>query len=158
MDLRIGQGIDTHRLVSGRALVIGGVTIPYERGLEGHSDADVLTHAVIDALLGAIGERDIGNHFSNRDERWRGADSFVLLTETLKLVRSGSWRVVNLDCNVLAEAPRLAPYIPAMCERLSQALDVPLGCVAVKPGTVEGLGALGRGEGISATAIVLLAR
>lgn len=153
---RIGQGYDVHALVPGRELIVGGVTIPHPRGLLGHSDADVLLHAITDALLGAAGLGDIGRHFPDTDERWRGADSRDLLRATLALVRAAGWAVNNLDCTVIAQAPRMAPHIPAMVANIAADLAVAPGLVNVKAKTNERLGFEGRAEGIAAQAVVLL--
>ncbi|UUM21020.1 2-C-methyl-D-erythritol 2,4-cyclodiphosphate synthase [Mycoavidus sp. SF9855] len=158
MQFRIGQGYDIHELVPERPLIIGGVRVPYERGLLGHSDADVLLHAVIDALLGAAALGDIGRHFPDTDLQFAGADSRTLLRETLNRVQAAGYTVVNLDSTVIAQAPRLTPHIDMMCANLAADLDVPLDCVNVKAKTNEKLGFLGRGEGISAEAVVLLSR
>ena len=154
--MRIGQGFDVHALVAGRRLVIGGVAIPYDKGLEGHSDADVLLHAVCDALLGAAGLGDIGRHFPDTDAAYKDADSRVLLRQVRKLVGGAGLRLVNLDATVIAQAPRLAPHIPRMVENLAADLGVPPTAVNVKATTTERLGFTGRGEGIAAQAIVLL--
>lgn len=154
--MRIGQGFDVHALAAGRKLIIGGVEIPHERGLAGHSDADVLTHAICDALLGAAALGDIGRHFPDTDPRYRDADSLALLTEVVRRVEAAGFRVVNVDATVIAQAPRMAPHIPRMQERLSACLGP--GCaINVKAKTMEHLGAIGRGEGIAAEAIALLA-
>ncbi|MCX7274639.1 MAG: 2-C-methyl-D-erythritol 2,4-cyclodiphosphate synthase [Burkholderiales bacterium] len=153
---RIGQGYDVHALVPGRELIVGGVTIPHPRGLLGHSDADVLLHAITDALLGAAGLGDIGRHFPDTDERWRGADSRHLLRATLALVRAAGWAVNNLDCTLIAQAPRMAPHIPAMVANIAADLAVAPGLVNVKAKTNERLGFEGRAEGIAAQAVVLL--
>lgn len=153
---RIGQGYDVHALVPGRALVLGGVTIDHPRGLLGHSDADALLHAVTDALLGAAGLGDIGRHFPDTDPRWRGADSRVLLRAALARVREAGWQVGNLDCTIVAQAPRMAPHIAAMRAHLADDLGVALDQVNVKAKTHERLGFEGREEGIAAQAIVLL--
>lgn len=154
--LRIGQGFDVHALVAGRRLVLGGVEIPFERGLEGHSDADVLVHAVIDALLGAAALGDIGRHFPDSDERYRGADSRALLREVgAKLMQAGL-RVCNLDATVVAQAPRLAPHIDAMTSNLATDLGLARDRVNVKATTTEKLGFTGRGEGIAAMAVALV--
>ena len=156
MDLRIGEGWDTHALVPGRRLVLGGVEIPHERGLLGHSDADVLLHAITDALVGAAGLGDIGRHFPDTDERFRGADSVVLLQEAVRRVREQGWNLVNVDSTVVAQAPKLAPHIEAMRERIAQALGVAAGQVNVKAKTAERLGPVGMGQSIEARAVVLL--
>ena len=155
---RMGQGWDVHALVPGRALVIGGVTIPFDRGLLGHSDADVLLHAITDALLGAAGLGDIGRHFPDSDPRFAGADSRVLLREALSRVRSGGWEPVNLDSTVVAQSPRLAQYIPTMVGLIAADLELDVHQVNVKAKTSEKLGFAGRGEGIEAHAIVMIAR
>jgi len=154
--LRIGTGFDVHALVEGRRLVLGGVTIPHSQGLEGHSDADVLLHAVANALLGALALGDIGHWFPPGDPRYAGADSAALLAQVAAEVERKGWRTANLDCTVIAERPRLAPHIPAMRARLAALLGVGLDCVSVKATTSEGLGFTGRGEGIAAQAVVLL--
>ena len=154
--LRIGQGYDIHALVSGRPLIIGGVTIPFDRGLLGHSDADVLIHAVIDALFGAAGLGDIGRHFPDTDPRFKGADSRTLLREAISRVTEAGYGILNLDCTVIAEAPKLAPHIPAMVANIAADLGLPEKDVNVKAKTSEKLGPVGRGEGMEAQAIVLL--
>lgn len=153
---RIGQGYDVHALVPGRKLILGGVEIPFERGLLGHSDADALLHAVTDALLGAAGLGDIGRHFPDTDPRYQGADSRVLLRDALALVLQQGWRPVNVDATLIAQQPRLAPHIPAMCEVLAVDLGLDAGCVNIKGKTNEKLGYLGRNEAIEAQAVVLL--
>ena len=155
-DLRIGYGYDVHRLVPGRALVLGGVTVPFEKGLLGHSDADVLTHAVMDALLGALALGDIGQHFPPTDPAYAGISSLLLLERTVRLAASRGYRIVNLDATVIAQAPKLAPYIPAMRETIAQAVGMDVDAVSVKATTEEKLGFTGRGEGIAAEAVVLL--
>ncbi len=149
----VGIGFDSHRLVAGRRLLIGGVEIPYELGLEGHSDADVLAHAVIDALLGAAGLGDIGAHFPDSDERWRDADSMKLLAAVVHSVRAERLEIVNVDCTVVMEAPKLAPHRQAVRERLVDVLGIELARVNVKASTGEGMGFVGRGEGVAALAI-----
>jgi 2-C-methyl-D-erythritol 2,4-cyclodiphosphate synthase len=156
MTFRIGQGYDVHRLVEGRPLILGGVQIEYERGLLGHSDADALLHAVTDALLGAAGLGDIGRHFPDTDERFRGADSRVLLREAYAIVRRAGWQLVNLDATLIAQAPRLAGHIDAMRAVLAQDLTVDAGAINIKGKTNEKLGYLGRGEAIEAQAVCLL--
>lgn len=155
--MRIGQGFDVHALVAGRPLVVGGVTVPFDRGLAGHSDADVLLHAICDALLGAAALGDIGTHFSDRDPRWKGVDSRVLLRATAGMVRERGFRIVNVDTTIVAEAPRMAPHVPAMVANIESDLGLPSGSVSVKAKTSEKLGYVGRGEGIAAHAICLLA-
>jgi 2-C-methyl-D-erythritol 2,4-cyclodiphosphate synthase len=157
-DIRVGLGYDTHRLVEGRRLVLGGVEIDFPRGLDGHSDADALCHAVTDALLGAAALGDIGSHFPDTDERWRGADSISLLEHAAGLLRERGYVVGNVDAVVAAEAPRLAPHIPAMRERIARALATDLDNVSVKATTEEKLGPVGRGEAITARAVALVRR
>ena len=152
--MRIGQGFDVHALVAGRRLVIGGVAIAYHLGLEGHSDADVLLHAISDALLGAAGLGDIGRHFPDSDARYEGADSRGLLRAIRDLTRSH--RILNVDSTIIAQAPRMAPHIPAMARNIAADLEIPLERVNVKAKTTEGLGFAGRGEGIAAQAVVLI--
>lgn len=154
--IRTGLGYDAHRLVEGRRLVLGGVEIPHSVGLLGHSDADVLTHALMDALLGAAADGDIGQHFPDRDPKWKDADSVGLLRAVVARLDANGWRIVNTDVTVVAEAPKLAPHIPAMRERLAAAMGVPVSAVSVKATTVEGMGAIGRREGISAMAIATI--
>ncbi len=151
--IRTGIGYDVHRLVADRRLVLGGVEIPHAVGLLGHSDADVLCHAISDALLGAVADGDIGQHFPDTDPQWRGADSIRLLETVAARVRAHGATLVNIDATVLAERPKLAPHIPAMRERLAGAVDLPVDRVSVKATTVEGLGALGRREGIAVMAV-----
>ena len=154
--VRVGEGWDTHALVPGRKLVIGGIEIPYDRGLLGHSDADVLAHAISDALYGAAGLGDIGRHFPDTDDRFKGANSMLLLAETIRRVREQGWQVVNIDSTVIAQAPKLAPHIDAMRARLAQTLGVMPAQVNVKAKTAEKLGPVGQGLSIEARAIVLL--
>src|SRR5258706_10680701 len=156
--MRVGQGFDVHAFAAGRRLVIGGVEIPHERGLLGHSDADVLLHALCDALLGAAALGDIGRHFPDSDARYRGADSRVLLRHVAALVRAEGHVIVNVDATIIAQAPRLAPYIPAMVEAIAADLGIATGAVNVKATTPEQLGFTGRGEGIAAQAVCLLER
>ncbi len=154
--MRIGSGYDVHALVPGRKLILGGVEIPHERGLLGHSDADVLLHALCDALLGAAALGDIGQHFPDSDVRWKGADSRALLREVLAKVAARGFRVGNVDATVVAQAPRLAAHIPLMRENIAADLGLPLDAVSVKATTTEKLGFSGRGEGIAAEAVALL--
>ena len=151
---RAGFGFDLHPLVAGRPLVLGGVTIPSDTGLDGHSDADVLSHAVGEALLGALALGDLGRHFPDTDPRWRGVSSLVLLEHVAALVGSRGGGVVNVDATVLAQAPRLAPHLPEMAKRLADVLGIPAERVSVKAKSPEGLGLLGRREGIAAMAVV----
>ncbi|HCA26399.1 MAG TPA: 2-C-methyl-D-erythritol 2,4-cyclodiphosphate synthase [Betaproteobacteria bacterium] len=155
--MRIGQGFDVHRLVAGRRLVIGGVDIPHARGLLGHSDADVLLHAVCDALLGAAALGDIGVHFPDSNPQYRGIDSRALLRETVGLVAAQGWRVENVDATIIAQAPKMAPHIPAMRRHIAADLGVQAAQINVKATTTEALGFTGRGEGIAAQAVCLLA-
>lgn len=149
----VGIGYDVHRLVEGRALVLGGVEIPHGKGLDGHSDADVLMHAICDAVLGAVGERDIGTFFPNTDPRWRGVASSVFLQEAAKQVARRGGRIVNVDATLIGERPKIGPHVPAMRERIAAALGIAVAKVGVKATTNEGLGFLGREEGISAMAV-----
>ena len=158
MSFRIGHGYDVHRLVENRALILGGVTIPYEKGLLGHSDADVLAHAIADALLGAAALGDIGGMFPDTDARYAGADSLVLLKEVVQAVKKAGYVPANIDVTVLAQAPKLKPYIPAMRERLAEACCMDIGAISVKATTEEGLGFTGSGEGIAVHAVCLLER
>lgn len=152
----VGIGYDSHRLALGRRLVIGGIEIPYELGLDGHSDSDVLTHAIIDALLGAAGLGDIGEHFPDTDERWRDADSITLLEAVLEMVAAEKLRVVNVDCTVIMETPKLSPHRAAIRERLAAVLGLETGRVNVKASTGERMGFVGRGEGVAALAVASL--
>lgn len=154
--MRIGQGYDVHRLTENRALVLGGVTIPYEKGLLGHSDADVLLHAVMDALLGAARLSDIGKRFPDSDERYRGIDSSILLKEVGEAVRSEGFRIVNIDSTVICQAPKLSPYREAMEKNIASALSIPEEAVNVKFTTEEHLGFTGEGKGIAAQAVCLI--
>ena len=154
--MRIGQGYDVHRLVKGRKLIIGGVDIPYEKGLLGHSDADVLLHAVMDALLGAAALGDIGQHFPDSDERYKGISSIALLKEVGKILQENGYMIENIDSTVIAQRPKLLPYRPQMAENIAAALGIEKEQVSVKATTEEGLGFTGTGEGISAQAIALL--
>ncbi len=157
-EIRVGQGWDVHALVPGRALILGGVTIPHELGLLGHSDADALLHAVTDALLGAAALGDIGRHFPDSDPRWKGADSRVLLRHTLRLLQQAGWRVVNVDATVVAQRPKLAAHIPAMVANIAADLGLAAERVNVKAKTCERLGFAGREEGMEAQAAVLIER
>ncbi len=156
--VRVGQGFDVHPLVRGRILVIGGVAIPHDRGLDGHSDADVLLHAVTDALLGAAALGDIGTHFPDSDLQFRGADSRVLLREAVKRIAAAGYRVANLDSTIIAQEPKMAPHIPHMVVNIAADLGIEPACVSVKAKTTEHLGFIGRGEGIAAEAVALLER
>ena len=154
--MRIGHGYDVHRLVEGRKLILGGVEIPWEKGLLGHSDADVLTHALMDALLGAAALGDIGKLFPDSDERYEGADSVELLRTVRQVLKDAGYCVVNVDCTVIAQRPKLAPHIPLMREKLAAAMEVELDRVSVKATTEEGLGFTGEGLGIAAHAVALI--
>lgn len=157
--MRIGQGFDVHQLVEGRPCIIGGVTIPHEKGLLGHSDADVLLHAISDALLGAIGEGDIGRHFPDTDPAYKGADSLQLLKVVWRLVREKGYRLGNVDATIIAQAPKMAPHIPRMREIIASALEAnDPGQINIKATTTEKLGFTGRGEGIAAQAVCLLVK
>ena len=151
---RVGIGYDVHRFKEGRRLVVGGVEIPHDKGLDGHSDADVLAHAVADALLGAIGESDIGKHFPVNDPRWDGIDSMVILDQVSKMVRRDGAQIVNVDSTIIAQAPKMAPHIARMKERMAEALHIRPYQIGVKATTNEHLGFIGRGEGIAAMAVV----
>jgi 2-C-methyl-D-erythritol 2,4-cyclodiphosphate synthase len=154
--LRVGQGFDAHRLVAGLPLRLGGIEVPHGRGLEGHSDGDCVLHAVCDALLGAAGQGDMGRHFPSRDPRWRGVASRVFLEEVRRVVAAAGWGLVNLDVTVVAQEPVLAPHLEPMRDAIAGVLGVEAGQVSVKAKSTDGLGALGRGEGIAALAVVLL--
>lgn len=156
MNIRIGQGYDSHRFASERALILCGVKIPFELGLAGHSDADAPVHALIDALLGALALGDIGRYFPDSDPRWKGADSLELLRQTLAMPAFAGWRIGNVDLTVIAQKPKLAPFIDAMRRNLADALGVSPDCVSVKAKTNEGMGFTGRLEGLEAQAVVLL--
>ncbi|MGQ0710167.1 MAG: 2-C-methyl-D-erythritol 2,4-cyclodiphosphate synthase [Rhodoferax sp.] len=156
MKMRVGEGWDVHALVPGRALVLGGVHIPFEKGLLGHSDADVLLHAITDAVLGAAGLGDIGRHFPDTDAQYRGADSAVLLAVAMQRVREAGWTIVNLDSTVVAQAPKLAPHMAAMRQRIAQVLGVGEDQVNVKAKTAEKMGPVGEGHAMEARAVVLL--
>ena len=156
--MRIGHGYDVHRLVEGRKLILGGVEIPYEKGLLGHSDADVLTHAVMDALLGAAALGDIGQHFPDSDPAYKGADSLALARAVRQKLAEVGWRLGNLDATILCQAPKLAPHIPAMRQNLAAALAVPPEQISVKATTEEHLGFTGAGQGIAAHAVALIER
>ncbi len=157
-DMRIGHGYDVHRLVSDRRLILGGVDIPHQTGLLGHSDADVLTHAIMDALLGARAMGDIGKHFPDTDPQYKGADSLKLCEYVRELVTADGWRIGSIDATLLAQAPKLAPHIPAMRENLARALGISVDRVGIKATTEEGLGFTGERLGIAAHAVALLLR
>lgn len=154
--MRIGHGYDVHKLAQDRKLILGGVDIPYEKGLLGHSDADVLTHAVMDALLGALALGDIGQHFPDTDPRYEGADSLQLLSHVVQLISAQGFQLGNVDATILAQAPKLAPHIPAMRENLARSMGVDVSQVSVKATTEEGLGFTGHKEGIATHAVALL--
>jgi len=154
--MRVGQGFDVHALVTGRKLIIGGVDIPNEKGLDGHSDADVLLHALCDALLGAGALGDIGRHFPDTDSRYKNADSRMLLREVSRLVQEAGYRILNIDATIIAQAPKMAPHIPSMVNNIAADLGLSHGQVNIKATSTEGLGFTGRAEGIAAEAIVLL--
>ncbi len=154
--LRIGHGYDAHRFAANRELILGGVKIEYELGLLGHSDADVLAHAISDALFGAAALGDIGAHFPDNDERYKGADSMMLLEKTVEILRTDGYKVINIDATVLAQKPKLAPHILAMRENIANKIGLPLDCVSVKATTEEGMGFTGRLEGIAAHCVCLI--
>jgi 2-C-methyl-D-erythritol 2,4-cyclodiphosphate synthase len=158
LPFRIGEGCDTHALVSGRPLILGGVQIPHTHGLQGHSDADALCHAITDALFGAAALGDIGKHFPDTDAQFRGADSVALLCEAARRVRAAGWHISNIDSTIVAQAPKMAPHILAMRLRLSAALAIGLDQVNVKAKTAEGMGPVGRGESIETRAVCLLCK
>jgi 2-C-methyl-D-erythritol 2,4-cyclodiphosphate synthase len=157
-DIRVGEGWDVHQLVAGRKLMLGGIEVPHTAGLLGHSDADVLLHAITDALLGAAGLGDIGRHFPDTDAQFRGADSAVLLAEAALRVRAAGWTIGNVDSTVIAQSPKLAPHIPAMCERIAIVLNIAVERVNVKAKTAEKLGPVGEGRAMEARAVALLSR
>lgn len=156
--MRIGQGFDAHPLVAGRRLIIGGVEIPYEKGLAGHSDADLLLHAVCDALIGAAALGDVGTHFPDTDARYAGADSRGLLREVEALLARDGWRIVNIDATIIAQAPKMAPHIPRMRDNIADDLGISPASVNIKAKTTEKLGFVGRGEGMAAEAVALIDR
>lgn len=156
--MRVGHGYDVHRLVEGRRLILGGVDIPWEKGLLGHSDADVLVHALMDAMLGAAALGDIGQHFPDSDERYAGADSLKLLSEVSRILREAGYRLVNADCTILAQRPKLMPFIPQMRENIARVLETGTDTISVKATTEEGLGFTGDSSGIAAHAVVLIER
>ncbi len=154
--MRVGHGFDAHRLVIGRPFILGGVHVPADVGPLGHSDADVLAHAICDALLGAAALGDLGAHFPDTDERWRGADSLALMAECVVMLRRAGYGIANVDATIVVQTPKLAPHLPAMRERLAATLAVPLGHISVKAKTSEGLGYTGDGSGIAAYAVALI--
>jgi len=155
---RIGIGYDLHRLTEGRPLIIGGVTISHHKGLQGHSDADVLIHAIIDAILGALALGDIGTYFPDTDPKYKNIDSKILLKQTVQVLQQNGWKIVNLDTTIIAEQPKLKPYIKSMRDVLSQLLQIPLECTSVKAKTNEGVGPEGKEEAISAFAVILISQ
>ncbi|GAE31463.1 2-C-methyl-D-erythritol 2,4-cyclodiphosphate synthase [Alkalihalobacillus hemicellulosilyticus] len=156
--MRIGQGFDVHQLVEGRPLILGGIEIPYEQGLLGHSDADVLLHTITDAALGAIGEGDIGRHFPDTDMAYKDADSAKLLIDVWKLVKQRGYQLGNIDCTIIAQKPKMSPYIEQIRGRIAELLEADVSQVNVKATTTEKLGFTGRGEGIAAQAVILLVK
>jgi 2-C-methyl-D-erythritol 2,4-cyclodiphosphate synthase len=158
IQMRVGEGWDTHALVTGRSLILGGVNIPHSHGLQGHSDADALLHAITDALLGAAGLGDIGRHFPDTDPAFKGADSLALLAEAARRVRAAGWEIGNVDSTIVAQAPKMAPHIPAMRERIGATLGLPAEQVNVKAKTAERMGPVGEGRAIEARAVCLLQR
>lgn len=158
MNIRIGEGWDTHALAAGRPLMLGGIEVPHNMGLVGHSDADALLHAITDALLGAAALGDIGRHFPDTDAQFKGADSAVLLAEAARRVRAAGWEIGNVDSTIVAQAPRLAPHIPAMCDRIAQVLGVLVSQVNVKAKTAEKMGPVGEGRAMEARAVALLVK
>lgn len=158
MIYKTGIGFDAHRFSSEKKLTLGGVEIPFDFGLEGHSDADVLTHAICDAILGAVGERDIGSHFPDSDPKYQGISSLILLRETIALACSRGFKIENIDSVLVCEKPRLWPYIPRMKENLTRVTELPEECLGIKATTSDGMGFTGRGEGIAAYAVVLVRR
>lgn len=154
--VRVGIGNDIHRLVEGRRLILGGVEIPFEKGLLGHSDADSLTHAICDALLGAAALGDIGTHFSDKDPRWKGANSLMLLRRVCELLNESGWHIINVDATIMAERPKMMPHIPAMKAKLAAAMNLDESSLSLKAKTNEGLDAVGRGEAIAAQAVALI--
>jgi len=158
MEIRIGNGYDIHRLTSDRPLILGGITIPHHLGLLGHSDADVLTHAIMDAMLGALCLGDIGHYFPPSDPKWKGADSLVLLEQIQKIISDQGWSINNIDSTIVAEQPKLKPHLKAMRDRLGAILNLRSDCISIKATTNEKLGPVGREEGICAYAVVLLSK
>lgn len=156
MNIRIGNGYDIHQLVVGRPLILGGIEIPHDKGLLGHSDADVLTHAIMDAMLGALSLGDIGHYFPPSDPQWSGADSLVLLTQVAELIAAEGWQIGNIDSTIVAEQPKLKPHLPAMSKRLAATLKINPEQISIKATTNEKLGAIGQEQGICAYAVILL--
>ena len=158
MNIRIGNGYDIHQLAEGRPLILGGINIPHELGLLGHSDADVLTHSIMDALLGALSLGDIGHYFPPSDPKWKGADSTILLEQVLKIVSSQGWKIGNIDSTIVAEQPKLKPHLKSMRDALAQTMAIEIDQISIKATTNERLGPIGRQEGICAYAVVLLVK
>ena len=158
MNIRIGNGYDIHQLAKGRPLILGGINIPYELGLLGHSDADVLTHSIMDALLGALSLGDIGHYFPPSDPQWKGADSIILLEQVLKIISSQGWKIGNIDSTIVAEQPKLKPHLKSMRDTLAQTMAIEIDQISIKATTNERLGPVGRFEGICAYAVVLLVK
>ena len=158
MNIRIGNGYDIHQLAEGRPLILGGINIPHELGLLGHSDADVLTHSIMDALLGALSLGDIGHYFPPSDPKWKGADSTILLEQVLKIVSSQGWKIGNIDSTIVAEQPKLKPHLKSMRDALAQTMAIEIDQISIKATTNERLGPIGREEGICAYAVVLLVK
>lgn len=156
--IRVGCGYDVHRLVEGRKLILGGVEIPYEKGLLGHSDADVLAHAVMDALLGAASLGDIGQHFPDQDEKYRGADSLGLMKEVVRMLTEAGYEIGNVDATIIAQQPKMRPYLEEMRQNMAEVMRIPFDCCHVKATTEEGLGFTGKGEGIAVSAVCLIER
>ena len=154
--MRIGHGYDTHRLIKGRKLILGGIWIDYDKGLDGHSDADVLVHAIMDAILGAAALGDIGKHFPDTDDRYKGISSLKLLTNVANIIKDIGYKISNIDATIIAQSPKLSPYIDDMRKCISDILNIDIGDINIKATTEEGMGYTGRGEGISAHAVVLL--
>lgn len=155
---RIGIGNDIHRLVEGRKLILGGVEVPFEKGLLGHSDADSLSHAICDALLGAAALGDIGTHFSDKDPQWKGADSLMLLRRVCEMLSEAGWEIVNVDATIMAERPKMMPHLPMMKSKLAEAMGIDVSCLSLKAKTNEGLDVIGRGEAIAAQAVALISQ
>ena len=158
MNIRIGNGYDIHQLAEGRPLILGGINIPYKLGLLGHSDADVLTHSIMDALLGALSLGDIGHYFPPSDPKWKGADSMILLEQVLKIIQSQGWKIGNIDSTIVAEQPKVKPHLKSMRDALAQTLAIEIDQISIKATTNERLGPVGRQEGICAYAVVLLVK
>ena len=158
MNIRIGNGYDVHRLVEGRPLILGGINIPHQLGLLGHSDADVLTHSIMDALLGALSLGDIGHYFPPSDPQWKGADSMILLEQVLKIISSQGWKIGNIDSTIVAEQPKLKPHLKSMRDALARIMAIEIDQISIKATTNEELGPIGSQEGICAYAVVLLVR